>query len=103
MRNDFHFGENGLSGRRFRVAVAALCLALLAMLAFAQATHFHSNQTDADHCQLCIAMHSAAPVGATTAAIVMVDFGVSAPQPEPTFVLRQRISSLFIRPPPVSC
>jgi len=91
-------------GRRSFLPVAAvLCLALMALLAVAQVAHLHSNSTDADHCPLCIVMHSAAPVAETAAAIILVLLGTSASQPEPIAVARQLPSRLFIRPPPVFC
>jgi uncharacterized membrane protein YqhA len=83
--------------------VAGLCLVLLATLSIAQVTHLHANAVDADHCQLCIVMHTAAPVAVVAAAIVLVELGTSAPQAEPTVIARQRHSRIFIRPPPVSC
>ena len=64
-------------------AVAVLCLVLLAMLAVAQVAHLHADQTDADHCQLCIVMHTLVPVAAAAAVIVIVQLGASAPQAEP--------------------
>ena len=87
----------------FLPVVAGLCLVLLATLAFAQAAHLHASAADADHCQLCIVMHTVAPVAAVTAAIVLVNVGASAPMAEPTVIARQRQVRLFIRPPPVSC
>ena len=84
-------------------AVAVVCLILLALLAVAQVTHLHSNPTDADHCQLCIVMHTAAPIAAAAAVVVLVQLGAPAAQAEPLFVARRRQSRLFIRPPPVSC
>jgi hypothetical protein len=84
-------------------AVAGLCLVLLALLAVAQVAHLHSSSTDADHCQLCIVMHTVVPVTPVAAAIVLVQLGASAPQAEPIVVARQRQIRLFIRPPPVSC
>ncbi|MGA9060685.1 MAG: hypothetical protein WB341_03365 [Terracidiphilus sp.] len=84
-------------------AVAVVCLALLALLAVAQVAHFHENQTDADHCQLCIVMHTLAPVAAAAAVMVIVPLGTSTPPAEPIAVVRQRQSRLFIRPPPASC
>lgn len=83
--------------------VAGLCLILLALLAVAQVAHLHSNPTDADHCQLCIVMHTLVPAAATAAAVVLVPLGASAPQAEPITVARKPQSRLFIRPPPVSC
>jgi uncharacterized membrane protein YqhA len=88
---------------RFLPVVAGLCLVLLASLAFAQVAHLHSSAVDADHCQLCIVMHTAVPVAAVATAVVLVQLGASAPQAEPTFVARRPQTRLFIRPPPVSC
>ena len=85
------------------VAIAALCLVLLAMLAVARVTHLHANETDADHCQLCIVMHTAMPAVAAAAIIVMVQLESLAIAAEPVFILRKRQIRLFIRPPPVSC
>ena len=87
----------------FLPAVAVVCLLLLALLAVAQVAHQHANSTDADHCQLCIVMHTVAPVGVAAVVIVMEQLGPSAPQAEPIVVVRQRQSRLFIRPPPGSC
>lgn len=88
---------------KFLPVVAGLCLVLLASLAFAQVAHLHASAADADHCQLCIVMHTAAPAAAVSAAIILVNVGATAPLAEPVIVARQRILSLFIRPPPVSC
>jgi uncharacterized membrane protein YqhA len=90
------------SRRASMAAIAGLCLVLLAMLAFAQVTHLHANETDADHCQLCIVMHTAVPAAVAAAIIVMVQLGAVAPVAEPVFILRKRQTRLFIRPPPVS-
>ena len=98
-----HFRGTRGARRGFKVAVAVVCLALLAMLAVAQATHLHSSQTDADQCQLCIVMHTVAPAAVAAAIIVIVQLGASTPQAEPIVIARQRQIRLFIRPPPVSC
>ena len=87
----------------FLPAVAVLCLILLASLAVAQVAHLHPSQSDADHCQLCIAMHTVAPVAAAAAIIIIVQLGATTPQAEPIVVARQRQIRLFIRPPPISC
>lgn len=100
---DFQSGERGTTRRNFKVAVTALCLAMLALLAFAQVTHLHSNDTDADHCQLCIVMHTVVPVAAAAAVVIVVQLGASTLQAEPVVVARQRQIRLFIRPPPISC
>jgi uncharacterized membrane protein YqhA len=83
-------------------AVAVLCLVLLAMLAVAQVAHLHPDPTDADHCQLCIVMHTVVPVAVAAAVIVIVQLGTSAPQADPIVIAHQRQIRLFIRPPPVS-
>ena len=97
------FREGFVGRRRFLPAIALLCLALLAALSVAQVAHLHSNATDADHCQLCIVMHTAAPVAAAAAIIVLVQLGASTPQAEPIAIAHQRQLQLFIRPPPFSC
>ncbi len=84
-------------------AIAVSCLLLLAMLTVAQVAHHHASDTDADHCQLCIAMHTLAPVAAAATVVVMVRVGASTPQAVPAKVARQRYSRIFIRPPPFSC
>ncbi|MGP8253975.1 MAG: hypothetical protein ACLQHF_18250 [Terracidiphilus sp.] len=91
------------SRRSLMLAIAGLCLVLLAMLAIAQVAHQHANGTDADHCQLCIVMHTAIPAAIAAAIIVMVQLESLAPVAEPVPVVRKRQSRLFIRPPPVSC
>lgn len=93
------FGKRG-AWPGFMPAVAVLCLVLLAMLAVAQVAHLHPNQTDADHCQLCIVMHTVAPAAVAAAVIVLVHLGASAPQAEPIAIAHQRQIRLFIRPPP---
>lgn len=98
-----HLNMDFRSRRRSMVAVAGLCLFLLVMLAFAQVAHLHADQSDADHCQLCIVMHTAIPAVAAAAVVVLVQLGAIAPVAEPVFVLRKRQTKLFIRPPPVSC
>ena len=88
-------------GPKARAAVIVLCLALLALLAFVQVAHVHSVDTDADHCSLCIVLHTAAtPVAAAVLMIVLVSFEAVAPvvavRPRGLQWRRQ----LFIRPPP---
>ncbi len=98
-----HLNLDFRSRRGSLVAIAGLCLFLLVMLAVAQVAHLHTSDTDADHCQLCIVMHTAVPAVAAAAIIVMVQLGALATVAEPVFVLRKRQTRLFIRPPPVSC
>jgi hypothetical protein len=75
-------------------------LALLALLTVIQVAHVHSVNTDADHCPLCIVLHTAAPVAATALAIVLVQIeavtAVVIIRPVATIWQPQ----LFIRPPP---
>lgn len=89
--------------QRFLPAVAVVCLVLLTLLAVAQSTHIHQNQTDADHCQLCIVMHSAAPIAALAVVVEIVRLGIFVPRAEPISVVRLHQTQLFIRPPPSSC
>jgi hypothetical protein len=85
------------------LALAGVCLLLLAMLSVAQVAHLHQNSTDADHCPLCIVMHTAAPAMVVAVAIVLVQLGPLAPVAEPILVVHKRQIRLFIRPPPVGC
>jgi len=93
----------GLATARAVRVVTVLCLVLLALFTVAQVAHVHADQTAADHCPLCISMHSAAPVDAAAAAPVIVQVGVSAPPVETQILVRHRYSKLFIRPPPQGC
>lgn len=82
--------------------VVVLCVILLGVLAAVQVAHFHSSQTLADHCPLCVSLHSVAPIAAVAAAAIMlVQIGRSAPVSEQHVVLRRRNAKLFTRPPPV--
>ena len=53
-------------------AIAVVCVILLALLAVVQVAHTHQGVTDADHCSLCIVMHTAAPVLTAAALISLV-------------------------------
>lgn len=92
------------SDRRSRpgtfLAVALVCLALLALLTVVQIAHVHAVASNADHCPLCMAMHTAAPVAASAAAIILVQFSVAAAVLEEREVARPWHLQLFIRPPP---
>jgi len=83
--------------------VTVVCVALLALLTVVQVAHIHTVNADADHCPLCIVMHSAAPVAVMAALIVMVSFGPSAPLIEARVVVLHRHPKLFTRPPPSGC
>jgi hypothetical protein len=83
-------------------AAALVCLILLVLLAAAQVAHNHPSDTDADHCPLCIVMHSAAPVVVATLVVVLVRIGVHQPVAEVRAAFRPCWHpSLFVRPPPV--
>jgi hypothetical protein len=59
--------------------VTVVCLVLLALLAVVQVAHVHPVDTDADHCPLCIVMHTAAPVAVAAAVVVLVQIETRAP------------------------
>lgn len=97
----FRFQHDGEQRPRAGAAVI-VCLVLLALLAVAQVAHVHSFDTDADHCPLCIVMHSAAPVAVAAITIILVRVGI----PAPVMAVRAAApsfwhASLFIRPPPI--
>ena len=88
--------------RTLRV-IAILCVLILGLLAALQVAHFHASQSLADHCPLCVSLHSAAPIAAAAAAaILLIQIGRSAPALEMAFVVRRRNERLFTRPPPLS-
>jgi len=77
-----------------------VCLILLTLLAVVQVAHVHPVDTDADHCPLCIAMHTAAPVAVTAAVVVLVEVERPVPTYKAQTVTRPWYSKLFTRPPP---
>jgi hypothetical protein len=81
-------------------AVMVICVALLALLAFVQVAHVHAVSTDADHCPLCIMLHSATPVAVAAALIILVQVETAAPVLEIRAVARHWHPQLFTRPPP---
>ena len=82
------------------MVVALVCLALLALLTVAQVAHTHSESSDADHCPLCIVMHTVAPAIVAAAVITLVQIALAAPTPEAHPITRIWHAQLFIRPPP---
>jgi hypothetical protein len=84
-------------------AAVLVCLALLALLTFVQVAHIHAIESDADHCPLCIAMQSAAPVAVVAAIIVLVQIQAATPIDEACPVIRYWHPKLFTRPPPIGC
>jgi len=98
LQADFR-GDGRRKPRAFGAA-AFLCLTLLALLAVAQVAHMHPLESDADHCSLCIAMHSAAPVAVMAVAVILVRMGSPAPVAEARAVVRHWHPKLYTRPPP---
>ena len=81
--------------------VAVLCLILLALLTVVQVTHVHAAGTDADHCQLCIMIHSVVPLLVMVTAILQVRMVAAAPVLlEVRPLIRYWQPTLFTRPPP---
>jgi len=95
-----HFGGDSRAKQRALPAAAVVCLVLLALLAVAQVAHLHSLESDADHCPLCIVMHTAAPVAMTAAIVVLVQIESRAPVFEAHSIVRHWHPKLFTRPPP---
>jgi hypothetical protein len=80
-----------------------VCLVLLALLAVVQVAHVHTTDSDADHCPLCIVMHTAAPVAVAAAAIVLVHIETATVVFEPLTITRYWHPKLLTRPPPTGC
>jgi hypothetical protein len=85
--------------RLWRLTTLA-CLLLLILMTFVQVAHVHSTATDADHCPICVVMHSVAPVAAVAAAIVLVHGSEPLAVHKAVSVIRPWHCSLFNRPPP---
>jgi hypothetical protein len=75
----------------------------MALLAVVQVAHMHPLDSDADHCSLCIAMQSAAPVAVIAAVVVLVSIVAPTPLVEARAVVRYWHPKLFTRPPPDGC
>jgi hypothetical protein len=92
-------------GRRLRAApwAIAVCLLLAALVMVAQVAHFHAFDSDADQCPLCIVLHSAAPVAAAAAMVVLVSVERRVVLAQAPVVCHRAIPTLFIRPPPAAC
>jgi hypothetical protein len=64
----------------------------------------HPVESDADHCPLCIAMHSVVPLAVMVVVVVLVRFGTAAPVLLETHtIIRYWHPTLFTRPPPPGC
>ena len=86
------------------VAATVVCLVLVALLAVLQVTHIHAVDSDADHCPLCVAMHSLVPFVVMMVALIFVRIGRASPVSlETRAITRYWHPTLFTRPPPVGC
>ena len=94
------FGSKRRAKRSSLPLVTVVCLVLLTLLTVAQVAHVHQIDTDADHCPLCIVMHTAAPVAVAAAIIVLVQIENPTPVFEAHTITRHWHSKLFTRPPP---
>jgi hypothetical protein len=95
-----HLSGNRRAKLRALPVVTVVCLVLLAILTVVQVAHVNTVETAADHCPLCIVMHSAAPVSATAEVVVLVQVEGAAPIFETHAVTRYWHPQLFTRPPP---
>lgn len=84
-------------------AVTVVCLLLMALLAFAQVAHLHANTSDADHCPLCVVMHSAVPAAQAPAAVVLVQMESATQVFRPRSIVRYWYPRHVTRPPPEAC
>ena len=83
---------------------AIVCLILLVLLAVAQVTHVHAVGSDADHCPLCVVIHSVVPFVVMAVGIVMIRLGTATQPPlEVRTICRYWHPTLFNRPPPAGC
>jgi hypothetical protein len=74
------------------------------LLAVVHVAFAHSVDTDADHCPLCIAMHSVAPFLVMMVAVLLVRIETAAPVIlEVRYIPRHWDPTLFTRPPPAGC
>jgi len=94
------WATNRRTGIKALPFVTLVCLILLALLAVAQVTHLHTSDSDADHCPLCVMMHSAAPVAMAAIVVVMIQVGVLTAPVEARMAVRYWNPKLYTRPPP---
>ena len=83
-------------------AAMVVCLALLALLSLMLIPHVHQTPSDAEHCALCITMHTAAPVAVAAAVVLIVQIGISTQVLKARPLVRYWQPQLFTRPPPQS-
>lgn len=95
------FGRNRRPSPSTLKVAAIVCLILLALLTVVQVTHVHAVGTDADHCQLCIVIHSVVPLLVLVTALLLVRMRLAAPVLDEIRPLtRYWHPDLFTRPPP---
>ena len=94
--------RTGSPAKQSALKVAAVvCLLLFALLAVIQVMHVHASESDADHCPLCVMMHSVAPFVTMLIAVVLVRIGIPTPViSEFRAIIRYWHPTLFTRPPP---
>jgi len=98
-----HFRGNRRAKPHALPVATVVCLLLLALLTVVQVAHVHPLESDADHCPLCIMMHSAAPVSVAAPIVVMVQIETRALVYQARAVTRYWHPQLFTRPPPAGC
>ena len=82
----------------------ALCLVLLLLLTVVHAAQAHALASDADHCPVCVAMHSVLPLLIMLVAILLIRLRVAAlTLDEVRVIIRYWHPDLFTRPPPIGC
>jgi len=81
-------------------STSLICLVLLALLTFVQVAHVHPAAADADHCPICVAMHSAAPVSVLVVAVTFTRISEPVAVAVVRPVARVWHYTLFNRPPP---
>jgi hypothetical protein len=86
-----------------RVAMA-VCLVILMLLAVVHVAFAHSVDSDADHCPICMVMHTVVPFLVMMVAVRLIRIESAAPVlHEVQGIVRYWHPILFNRPPPVSC
>lgn len=98
-----HFGTERRAKPGALPVPIMVCLVLMALLTVVQVAHMHPIANDADHCPMCIAMHTAAPVAVMAAVVVLVQIETSAPVFAPRTVIRHWHPKFITRPPPAGC
>jgi hypothetical protein len=76
------------------------CLVLLAVLAVMLIPHVHQTPSDAEHCALCVVMHSAAVAAVPAVQVILVPLGISPTPAKARAIARYWHPQLFTRPPP---